>query len=813
MKIQELRHFIPSDVGKYSFFISIMAMFFALSMGQTECLNASSCSVGDDEVFEGNLEIRSTNPVGTVLKSTTTSNQKILELPNADGRLLSVPSSFFPMASNVFLKTDGTGALTLEALDIKTTDIDGTQGTNGQFLKTDGTANGVSWGDIPEINETTFNASNGTNGQILQVNSTGTLDFADISGGGGSFNAIASQNLVHGSVGFESNGQVRNITTLQNGTPFLNLSESQVSTSQSNAKQVNSFYNSNIDAQVIFYRDYDSNNDATCDTHTYVDVVEHNGSALTKWGRQCVSNEWSNHTGNYPNQSTTNQSWTNTNQNLIVRRYGREHDETIDDYVLLYFGHTYNDGQIWSIPVSVDSTTNTIVVGTEALIHDENTCYNNGSCGSTNTNNNLHIMIDMAFASGQDDKMYFWWSQYHGGWNNTNYDLSHKNFTCANLGQTSASCSPDNNHKRVTQTNYLKQYSQANYPEIVWDHTAQTWMAMEQYDSYNWKITQFSLQEGVNNTMSFGTYGSSATTVYTGGSSYTDNTNSLTFGVNSGTYGCVRGYNSGGAFYDEDADVWIFPCYYLSAYNNYDTFSTAFIIVSANTSSATGQATIHDYWSSQHALGIDPNSSGGCSAVPNFECKDRPLNSTVGATYYDTTDHLHYWYTPKHQKTGGCLDSYGGNRCMAVWQFEIDPTTKGVKNSTFKEFTYQNADGTKYYNHPIQNQNFIYKDKSENVLIGGFHFGDESATEKYKLSAQAFVIPDNITTYIGFVNQSGSATNQVTVYSVGAVVDGFTGLTIGSEYYVKDDGSVGTSGTYKIGRAIATDKIYITDTR
>ena len=812
MKIQELRHFIPSDVGKYSFFISIMAMFFALSMGQTECLNASSCSVGDDEVFEGNLEIRSTNPVGTVLKSTTTSNQKILELPNADGRLLSVPSSFFPMASNVFLKTDGTGALTLEALDIKTTDIDGTQGTNGQFLKTDGTANGVSWGDIPEINETTFNASNGTNGQILQVNSTGTLDFADMSGGGGSFNAIASQNLVHGSVGIESNGQVRNITTLQNGTSFLNLSESQVDTSQSNAKQIHSFYNSNIDAQVIFYRDYDSNNDATCDTHTYVDVVEHNGSALTKWGRQCVSNEWSNHTS-YSNQSTTNQAWTNTNQNLMVRRYGRENDETIDDYVLLYFGHAYNDGQVWGIPVSVDSTTDTIVVGTEALIHDENTCYNNGSCSSNNTNNNLHILIDSAFASGQDDKMYFWWSQYHGGWSNTNYDLSHKSFTCSNLGQTSASCSPDNNHKRVTATSYLKQYSQANYPEIVWDHTAQTWMAMEMYDSYNWKITQFSLQEGVNNVMSFGTYGSSVTTVYTGGTQYTDNTNSLTFTVNSGAYGCVRGYNQGGAFYDEDADVWIFPCYYLSTYNNYDTYGTAFIIASANTSSATGQATIHDYWSSQYALGIDPSSSGGCSAVPNFECKDRPLNSTFGATYYDTTDHIHYWYTPKHQKTGGCLDSYGGNRCMAVWQFEIDPTTKGVKNSTFKEFTYQNADGTKYYNNPIQNQNFIYKDKSENVLIGGFHFGDESASDKYKLSAQAFVIPDNIATYIGFVNQSGSATNQVTVYSVGAVVDGFTGLTIGSEYYVKDDGSVGTSGTYKIGRAIATDKIYITDTR
>tara|TARA_B100000287_G_scaffold88957_1_gene81374 strand:+ start:1500 stop:3254 length:1755 start_codon:yes stop_codon:yes gene_type:complete len=165
------------DVGKFALFISIMSLFFAVSMGETKCLSASSCSVGDDEVFEGNLEVRSTNPVGTVLKSTTTSNQKTLELPDADGRLLSVPTSLLPFGADQFLKTDGSGVLTMEALDVKTVNIDGSQGTNGQFLKTDGTSNGVSWSDIPDTNETTFDSSNGTSGQILQVNASGSLSY------------------------------------------------------------------------------------------------------------------------------------------------------------------------------------------------------------------------------------------------------------------------------------------------------------------------------------------------------------------------------------------------------------------------------------------------------------------------------------------------------------------------------------------------------------------------------------------------------------------------------------------------------------
>ena len=375
------------DVGKFALFISIMSLFFAVSMGETKCLSASSCSVGDDEVFEGNLEIRSLNPVGTVLKSTTTSNQKTLELPDADGRLLSVPTSVLPFGANQFLKTDGTGALTMETLDIKTTDIDGTQGTNGQFLKTDGTSNGVSWSDIPEINETTFNSSNGTNGQILQVNATGSLSYADMSGGGGSFNAIASQNVVHGAVGLESNGQVRNIDVQQNGVSQINLSQASSGSSNANVQWMSSHYNSNIDGQIVVYKDYDSNNQSSCDTHFYVDVIQETNNSLSNWGRQCISNSWVSHQTNgytqYSNPYPQTQSY-----HYSFERYGLEHDNSVNQYVFVYSGGSGNnsnagDGQIWTVPIQINTNNNTLVVGTDSLLHDQHYCYNNGSCGSS----------------------------------------------------------------------------------------------------------------------------------------------------------------------------------------------------------------------------------------------------------------------------------------------------------------------------------------------------------------------------------------------------------------------------------------------
>ena len=61
-----------------------------------------------------------------------------------------------------------------------------------------------------------------------------------------------------------------------------------------------------------------------------------------------------------------------------------------------------------------------------------------------------------------------------------------------------------------------------------------------------------------------------------------------------------------------------------------------------------------------------------------------------------------------------------------------------------------------------------------------------------------------------------AAVNQPDLYLLDVmmpVLDGLSGLTIGTEYYVKGDGTLGTTGTFKVGRAIATDKIYITNAR
>lgn len=63
----------------------------------------------------------------------------------------------------------------------------------------------------------------------------------------------------------------------------------------------------------------------------------------------------------------------------------------------------------------------------------------------------------------------------------------------------------------------------------------------------------------------------------------------------------------------------------------------------------------------------------------------------------------------------------------------------------------------------------------------------------------------------GFAITNGTNGNSITIQSHG-IVDGFTGLTEGSKYYVQDDQTIGTSiGTYEIlvGIAISATEIFI----
>ena len=802
------------DVGKFALFISIMSLFFAVSMGETKCLSASSCSVGDDEVFEGNLEIRSLNPVGTVLKSTTTSNQKTLELPDADGRLLSVPTSVLPFGANQFLKTDGTGALTMESLDIKTTDIDGTQGTNGQFLKTDGTSNGVSWSDIPEINETTFNSSNGTNGQILQVNATGSLSYADISGGGGSFNAIASQNVVHGAVGLESNGQVRNIDVQQNGVSQINLSQASTGGSQANIQWMSSHYNSNVDGQIVVYKDYDSNNQSSCDTHFYVDVIQETNNSLSNWGRQCISNSWGSHQTNgytqYSNPYPQTQSY-----HYSFERYGLEHDNSVNQYVFVYSGGSGNnsnagDGQIWTVPIQINTNNNTLVVGTDSLLHDQHYCYNNGSCGSSQNQSYWVWSIDsnvFAQQSSDANRMWIFFKTYHGGYYSSAY-VWYKSYTCNFSNSTNDSCSPYNNFARDLTTNsgtdYLKQnwYDSIN-PVVWWDNTAQTFLITNRAMQSGSECRFFQMRIAENYNSGSNGYSSNKYKFTHGSSGYTDDISGGTFDSSGSNSSC--GYSGQRPIYVPEHNSYM----YVLSSGGTGQVDNYFIHLKGDVNNYTGTPIEVAKGSIENLITDEI-----CVNTANEECNSNLYNKN-GDVHIDktVTPYKYYWHNRGMQDRNICSKDYQQSKCAEIYEFSFNQSTGILDSSTFKHYDYQNRDES-YHNDPERSLG-VWKDQGSGTVFTLYSHSNQAidSANNNLLHAIAFVIPDNISEYIGFVTASGSATNQVTVYSIGAVIDGFTGLTIGAEYWVQDDGSVSTSGTYKIGRAIASDKIYLTDTR
>tara|TARA_A100001037_G_scaffold86026_2_gene78143 strand:+ start:10615 stop:13149 length:2535 start_codon:yes stop_codon:yes gene_type:complete len=827
--------------AKLAFGVALFAIALTLSMQNTPCLSASSCVVGASEEFSGTVKINSGNTYGHTLTGNAQAD-RTLTLPDVSGELF---VAAFTGNNNKLMQVNSTGTAASYDFVDPLTQIDVTSGgtqtpTSGQVMQVNSAGNALTFGNvgIANINDSgvagQFLKSSGsalsfskidltdstqidlvgspTSGQILTVNQTATaLEFANMPASAGSFQATAAQNVVAGTVGMETNGQIRNITTLQNGSNSLKISNHS-SPTNATVYTTFSFYNSNIDGQIVFYKDYDTANTSTCDTHFYVDVIVHASSTLSNWGRQCVSNDWSTIAASYPMQNTTEMS-ANGEGHFRVKRYGLEHDETLNDYVVVFKEENSSSGQMFAVPVSINPSNNTLVVGTWALIHNEHVCYNNGSCSSNNTSHNLSRIHDMAFAAGQDDKMYIWWSIYHNNsWNANNYSLSHKAFSCSNLGATNASCSPNNNHKYTTSTNYFKQYSSGNNPEIVWDNTAQAFIGFDDYWNYNCRFAQFQLHEGTYNSMNFGTYGNSSQQVWSSGSTYQDQDGN-NFNI-SQPISCHNS-NYSEAVYDPDLDAWLFPVVASKSYNNYDQYQTVHIVVSGNTSNYTGAVTVHGYSNFNTALGIYSGATE-CQTAANLKCKAENF-ITDGSAYYDTTADKWYSYHRKIQQgteAPFCNDGYS-SQCLAVYEWEMDSTTKLLDTSTLKEYVYQPVSVDSVWNQIWNQRVMLYKDKGDNVIIAGYHHGATATTpsEAYHFMAKAFVIPDNIGTLIGYATQGGNQGASITVYSIGAVIDGLNGLTIGTEYFVKDDGSLGTSGTYKIGRAIATDKIYITSAR
>ena len=162
--------------SQLALFIAILSMVFVVTIKDgSRCLDAQ-CVAGANEVMAGDITIKSSNPNGTTLKSTSIADIDI-NLPATTGTLLHTASS---LGNNQYLQTDSSGNIstgTIPALDIDdSAKVDTTGGTTGQILKVASTG-GQEFANY-EINETQFDSSNATTlGQFLRSNATNGLDF------------------------------------------------------------------------------------------------------------------------------------------------------------------------------------------------------------------------------------------------------------------------------------------------------------------------------------------------------------------------------------------------------------------------------------------------------------------------------------------------------------------------------------------------------------------------------------------------------------------------------------------------------------
>ncbi len=114
--INKLRNFsIPFDYPKFAIVISIAAFGFAASTHNTPCLSAqSTCSVGSDNEFTGNISLKGGTPNLATFDASGITADRTLTIPNNTGTLAltsDIPSSSYTPDAP-FLKADGTGAAT-----------------------------------------------------------------------------------------------------------------------------------------------------------------------------------------------------------------------------------------------------------------------------------------------------------------------------------------------------------------------------------------------------------------------------------------------------------------------------------------------------------------------------------------------------------------------------------------------------------------------------------------------------------------------------------------------------------------------------
>ena len=449
-------------------------------------------------------------------------------------------------------------------------------------------------------------------------------------------------------------------------------------------------------------------------------------------------------------------------------------------------------------------------MGTDSLLHDQHYCYTSASCSSSQNQQYWVTSIDSnvyAQQTSDANRMWVFYKSYHGGYYSSAY-VWYKSYTCNFTNSTNDSCSPYNNHSFDLQTsngtNYLKQnwYDSFN-PVVWWDNTAQTFIVTNRtmMSGSECRFAQIQIAENYNS--GYNSYSGNKYYFTHGSSGYTDDISGGIFNSSGSNYTC--GYSGQRPIHvpEHNNYVWVLSSGGTGQIDNY------FIQIKGDVNGYTN-APIEVSKGSLENLITDEI----CVNTPNEECNTNLYNLN-GHVHIDKTvsPYKYYWHNRGMQDRNICTKDYQQSKCAEIYEWSFDSTTGILDSSTFKHYDYQNRDES-YHNDPSRGLG-VWKDNSSGTVFTLNAHSNQAinSANNNLLHAIAFVIPDNISTWIGYATQAGNQGASITVYSIGAVIDGLTGLTIGTEYWVQDDGSLGTSGTYKIGRAIATDKIYITSAR
>lgn len=218
--INKIRNFyIPFDYPKFALVISIAAFAFAASSHNTPCLSAqSTCSVGSDNEFTGNISLKGGTAYKSTLDASGITADRTLTIPNNTGTLALTsditPPSYTPDAP--FLKVDGTGTAVVGSATVDAPfvsvdasgqlDSSATLTANAPFLSADASGQIAAGGSLTASTplkssatgqiaasdlDITTDITPGSALQEIRVNSGGTaLEYFTPSGGGGRWTLV-----------------------------------------------------------------------------------------------------------------------------------------------------------------------------------------------------------------------------------------------------------------------------------------------------------------------------------------------------------------------------------------------------------------------------------------------------------------------------------------------------------------------------------------------------------------------------------------------------------------------------------------------